>query len=298
MAISTLSVAESHIFSRGATYRLMAGLEHLRFNSIRLEDSDVVVSTLEGDVVQSKDVYIKHYLEERQKLPNYFDYVGQDYSNRRLWKYGFSILPIGWISQNIQGIYNQLIQNQTYAINLVAGYSFYTEARDILMGNSNQYGYLVAPQGVLSSPPDVGIPLEVPYCSCGSFQVQWNHLEEFKQLCGNNFQPTCKHIRYLNAFEDLRNRHAELKIQQENQRTTKTMAYWYNPSEGVLRALYIDNQPSRDLKHWSFYSKPIPGEAVWSFFDQAVAHGYSLRPAWAIPALREFINSRSQCPTA
>lgn len=293
MVVSTLNVAESQIFSRGATYRLMPGLEHLRFNSIQLVDENVMVSTLEGDVVQSRDAYIDHYLEFRNRLPFYFEYVNSDYSHRKLWKYGCSVLPIGWVSQASNHLYDDVCLGQHAILKQINKFHTIEEMTDLLYRSGRHYGHLVANYGFLSAPPDSSFPLEKPYCSCGTFQMQWNHLDQFKQVCGADFEPTCHHIRYLNEFESLRNKAAAVADYQSQVRQYKTMAYWFHPptsqtDQGFLRCVYIDDKPMRSIDHWTLYVKPISHCDVWSFFHQALDHGYALMHAMVLSSTKDF----------
>lgn len=290
------NVAESQIFSRGATYRLMPGLEHLRFNSIDMLENDVIVSTIEGDVVQSRDVYIEHFLEYRQRLPNFFEYVGPKYTPRTLWRHGLYVLFIGWQSLANSYITNDIVTQQALLMNEVGRRQEFIRLRDELNLPGNQLGHLVAHEGISSQPPDTILPLDQPYCTCGSFQMQLHHVEQFRDVCGSDFQPMCKHIRYMREFDKLRNVSSELAARQADERLSKTMAYLFFPptdqtSSGTLRALYIDEQPSRPIEHWSVYNRTIHHEDVWEFFFQSIKHGYMLRHASFFSSIEKFLKT-------
>jgi hypothetical protein len=299
-----LTVAESQVFSRAATYRLRPALENLKLIRIEFVDNHVKVQTLEGDVLIPRDEYIQEFTAFRSRVPSYVDYVGPKYENRRLWKPGIFFLPTGWISQSRVCGHPDVLVGQHNVLNSLASFASYKELVDLISYPGQQYGYLVSHEGLENPVDDPSVPTETPYCSCGSFQTQWFHREELKNLLGSDYQPTCKHIAYLKRFDQLRSRMSVLLSDQAHRRSYKTLAWWYlppihNADQGQLRSVYIDDQPMRSLEHWSLYSssEPITTEKIWSFFDTALDHGYSVKYAMALPTLRAYVQSQYPIPT-
>jgi hypothetical protein len=299
-----LSVAQSQVFSRAATYRLRPALEHLRITSIDLVDNQVKIETLEGDVLIPKDEYVQEFIAFRSRVPDFFDYVGPQYETRRLYRPGLFFLPIGWVAQSRLCAHQDVLLGQHTILNTLKSFSRYQELVETISYPGQQYGYLVSHEGLPSPIDDPSVPVETPWCSCGSFQGQWMRRQELRDILGSDYQPTCKHIAYLHRFDQLRSRMSVLLSEQTQRRAFKTLAWWYMPPErngeqGVLRSVYIDDQPMRSLEHWSLYTSPEPitGDRIWSFFDTALDHGYSVKYAMALPTLRSYVLNQQTLTT-
>jgi hypothetical protein len=292
---TTLNVAEASVFSRTATYRLKPELSHLTLRSISVNGSDVCINTFEGEIILPKEIYIEHFLEYRQRCPDYFDYVGPRYETRVYWKPGFYFLPTGWVTRFRQCAHLDVLVGQHNVIKTLKSMKDFHALNDMISYPGQQYGYLVAHEGLLNPLPGVDIPIETPYCTCGSFQLQWRNRDLFKSVLGEDHVPTCKHISYMHAFDELRQKSSALLCHQSELREYKTLAYWYLPPEsnldsGVLKALYINDQPMRTIEHWSLYKSnaPITQDQIWKFFHTALDNGYLIKYAMSIPTLRDF----------
>lgn len=292
---TTLNVAEASVFSRAATYRIKPELSHLTLKTIKLQDQDVCIDTLEGEIILPKDIYVENFLDFRSRCPDYFDYVGPKYETRACWKADFYFLPIGWIAQSRHCKHQDVLVGQFNIFKTLKHFKSFRELNDLISYPGQQYGYLVSHLGLETPIVDADIPAETPYCTCGSFQLQWRHREAFKQILGEDYRPSCKHITYMHAFDDLRSKTSSLLYEQTKERVYKTLAYWYLPPEsntesGVLKALYINDQPMKTIDHWTLYKteKPITQEQVWKFFHTALDNGYLIKHAMILPTLSSF----------
>jgi hypothetical protein len=292
---AALSLAEGSVFSRAATYRLKPELSHLTLKEIKLKDNDVCIDTMEGEIILPKEIYIENFLEFRNRCPDYFDYVGPNYETRICWKPDFYFLPIGWVAKSRHCLHKDVLVGQYTLMKTLKTMKDFHSLNDMINYPGQQYGYLVAHEGLATPIPATDIPVETPYCTCGSFQMQWRHRDEFKNLLGSSYHPSCKHIAYMHAFDELRLKSSSLLYRQTEARQYKTLAYWYVPPEsnvdqGVLKALYIDDQPMRTIDHWSLYktTQPITQDQIWKFFHTALDNGYLIKYAMSIPTLRHF----------
>ena len=292
---TTLNVAEASVFSRAATFRLRPELAHLHFKSISLCNQDVCIDTAEGEIILPQEIYIDHFLEYRSRCPDYFDYVGPKYETRLCWKPGFYFLPIGWVTQFRHCPHPDVLVGQHNVMKTLKHFKSFNDLNDMINYPGQQYGYLVSHLGIQNPIAGCDIPVNTPYCTCGSFQTQWRHREAFKLILGEAYQPSCKHIAYMNAFDEIRTKTSELMYAQSCLRQYKTLAYWYLPPQsneelGVLKALYINDQPMKTIDNWTFYKteNPITQDRVWKFFHTALDNGYLIKHAMALPTLSSF----------
>lgn len=300
MTNSLLSIAESHVFSRSATYTMMPELQHLKFESIQLVDADVYIKTIEGDIVLPRDVYVHHFIEHHRQVPNFFDYVSPKYQSRIPWLYGFFFLPIGWIGQTRHPDQSMLLR-QTAAISQLKCTSDFQALVRYACCPTQLFGHFVAHQGLTSLPVGLQVDPSQPYCTCGTYQLQLRYLDQFKQVCGDDFQPHCKHIAHMHALDEPRGRLSELIYKQSLENKYKSLAYWYLPPEsnedqGELKALYIDARPMRSIEHWTRYEsrEVITRDKVWLFFHKAIDNGYAIKLADALPNLHSFLRMQKR----
>lgn len=295
------AIAQADVFSLGATYRLLPELIGQDIRSIDSSGAKVCIDTNTTCIEVEKDRYIKNFIDFRSRTPDFFDYGGPKDQKRLLWRHGFFFLPIRQPSTGRPGEAHPMQLIQSMLIDALGNTTNLQALLDFNANYGSRLGHFVAHQGLNSKPQgtvrlaDEDWPLETPVCTCGSFQKQWRYRAAFKEILGPSWTPSCKHISYMHAYEQLRNRMAQVSYQQEQSGVFKTLAYWCKPassneSKSKLKALYIDDRASCPIGEWKVYAKEgIDGSDAWAFFHTALDHGYAIRSAAALPNLQAYL---------
>jgi hypothetical protein len=131
-----------------------------------------------------------------------------------------------------------------------------------------------------------------PWCSCGSFQRQFNNLDLFRQEI-EGFRPWCIHLTWFNKYRELLCKRTEIRNAHPSGAPPNCVAWWYAPpvdhvSDGRFVLLHTKSGAQAPLNHWRSY-KPrtvFTQHDAWDLFFNMMDAGYIPFPGTSLPQLQ------------
>ena len=278
--LQCLSFPESQIYNMSAFHRINPDLSDEVIRSVRLDGTKVIFAGVKEDYECDANIYKEHFIEYRNRPSQYFDHLDSQVTHYRLWSHNCYFLPTNWMFRT-PNKYNDsmLVPQLAFATNLPATeFDFKLVAEECEL---KQYGHLVAPWGFCDLPDDSDLPVGHPYCSCGSFQGQWQNLDAFKKILGSDFSPGCKHISYMNKLAHYKTRRQKIQMQQDKDREYKSAAIFARSPKSEMEdpqmiVLYANDRSTAQINKWKFYNngQPIPAAQSWDLIDRMLNNGY------------------------
>jgi ssDNA-binding Zn-finger/Zn-ribbon topoisomerase 1 len=269
--------------------------------AVRLEGNNVICHGTTQDYTFDANAFKDHFVEFRGRPSEFYDHMDMSSKVCYLWKHNCYFLPTNWMFSTIDVKTDERMERQFNIANpLPSQFNFAELSKEVEI---NQYGHLVAPWGFSDLPEESELPHGTQYCSCGSFQSQWNHFDEFKKILGEDYVPVCKHIAYMKKISEYRSKRTALSVEQEKSREFKCAAFFYvrshneEGSEGNIYVLYIHDRSTMPINKWKSYmgGVPVPASRSWELIDKMMANGYVPYPGHKVPSL---INFRPAQPVA
>lgn len=292
--LQCLSFVESQIYSMSAFHRLNPDLSDEMVRSIRLDGTKVIFAGLKQDYEFDANIYKDHFVEFRNRPSQYFDHLDIQTNHYKLWSHNCYFLPTNWLFRAHTRFNDTLLFSQFgFGNNLSsAAFNFAEASQECEL---NQYGHLVAPWGFCDLPEDSELPVDQAYCSCGSFQGQWQNLNEFKKIMGDDFVPGCKHISYMKKLAEYKGKRQRVQAEQDKNREYKSAAIFARTPKTELEdpemiVLYAEDRSTAQINKWKVYNggQPIPASRSWELLDRMLEKGYLTFMGHKLPNLVNF----------
>lgn len=293
--LQCLSFAESQIYSMSAFYRVVPSNADEMLRTVRLDGTKVIFAGMKQDYEFDANIFKDHFIEFRNRPSQYFDHADMQLNHYKLWSHNCYFLPTNWLFRYSTRMNDDLLFAQ-YGFGNNLSRTPFDFARAAEECELNQYGHLVAPWGFCDLPEDSALPKDgTPYCSCGSFQGQWQNLDEFKKILGDDYQPGCKHISYMKKIAEYKSKRQKVQEQQDKDRAYKSAAVFARTprnelADPELLVLYTEDRSTVQIDKWKFYNsgKPIPASESWSLLDRILNTGYLTFMGHKLPNLANF----------
>ena len=123
--------------------------------------------------------------------------------------------------------------------------------------------------------------MKTPYCFCPSYQRQLKCQSLLKDEI-EGYQIGCKHISWIQKFDEFLGRKSKLELDLENKAPTKVVVWGFFPPEtpkgqGVFRVFYSNkgiNASKKDWKELVENDKPYNVHDVWNLFHRMLSKEY------------------------
>jgi hypothetical protein len=235
-----------------------------------------------------------------RRLKHFFAYLGPNYRGPSLWRHNAYVLFKGWSYIHSCGPHTTNAKLQNRWADRFIHLSNLEQLKAALQSDIFDLGHVIAPDGLKLPQDKVDLDSDLndqqlteqttqPWCSCGSFQRQLNHLAEFKaELPG--FEPTCLHMTWFKKYRELLAKRSEVRSRIGT--PDKCVAWWYAPpqdasSTGRLQLLYTMSGAQAPLTHWRTY-KPkerFTEDHAWDLFFNMMDADYVPFPGQSLPQL-------------
>ena len=306
--IEQLNSGQSIIYSRSNIRRAYNDFDDTDISGICMVDDSLVVVYNDGSEKEYEKEKVKEAFKDfRSRCPDFFSYLGPDLKGPSFWRNNCYVLYKGW-NYLFQGSYRlpQAIMQQKWGDKLQLIES--DEGMKAFLANPDYgFGYLVAPDGVRLPAPPLSIddsdeiaqePDHSSYCSCGSFLQQKQSLHEIQQEIPG-YQPTCKHLTWINRYREFLSKRSAL-LAQTTGMVDKATAWSYAPPAeghtlGQLQILYTTSGKMAPINKWKIYKKDVRYNQhhTWDLFDAMLENGFVPFPAPALTQLKPFFNKKS-----
>lgn len=271
-------------------------LQDEMIRAIRLDGNNVVIHGMTQDYTIDANIFKDHFTQYRGRPSQYFDHLDMNTYHYRLWKHNCYFLPTNWLFQPSARFNDELLFGQyQLGTSLPEEFRFQEIADEV---EKKLYGHMVAPWGFHELPEDSDLPADTPYCTCGSFQSQWKYLEEFKSIIGPDYQPTCKHIGYMNKMSSYKDARNKLLAEQEKSREFKSAALFFRcppngMEESTITVLYTEDRSTAAITKWKIFNKGegVPASQSWDLIDKMLGKGYVPYPGHKLPNLVNYMKS-------
>ena len=307
-AIEQLNSGQRLIYSYSNIRRAFTEFDDTDISGMHLNDDDLVVVYNDGaEKLFDKRPIKEAFKDFRSRCPDFFSYLGPDLRGPSFWRNNCYVLYKGWNYQ-FQGSYKlpQAIMQQRWGdkLQLIEN----EEGIKAFLSNPDYgFGYLVAPDGVVLPAPPLSLddsdeiaqePDLSPYCSCGSFLQQKQSLEEIqKEIPG--YQPTCKHLTWINRYREFLSKRSAL-LNNSSGIVEKATAWSYAPpaegqSLGQFQILYTTSGKMAPINKWKIYKKDMKYSQhdAWNLFDAMLENEFVPFPAPALTQLKPFFGKKN-----
>ena len=299
-----LNDAQSIIYCRSNLQRAFNDFDETDIADITIDGNNVCVLRTDGSRQDyPRDKVTQAFTKFTGRLPHFFAYLGPNYRGPSVWRDNSYVLFKGWCYSHQLGHYNPNAKFQQRFADQLIHFETKEQLLPILQSDQADIGYLIAPDGFRLPPRLVDLDADLneeqqeescfgePFCSCGSFQRQLNHLQDFRQEIPH-FSPRCKHLAWVDKYREFTGKRSELR-NECNDTPEKCVAWWYAPpgdgrSKGRFLLLHTKNGVQAPLTHWRHYRKGevFTEDDAWTLFDNMLEAGYVPYPGTALRQLQ------------
>lgn len=297
-----LNTAQSLIYSRSNIKRAFNDFDESGITGIYRRSDHLLVVRNDG-TEQSYPIepVVQAFQTFTGRLKHFFSYLGPNFRGPSLWRNNAYILYKGWAYANAHGVKTANVQLQHHWADRFIHLQSIDQLKAVLQSDQTDLGHIIAPDGLHSPEPEVDLNSDFnteevtsehqaqPWCSCGSFQRQLTHLDEFQaEIPG--YKPTCIHLTWFNKYREFLVKRSEVRSAVST--PDKCVAWWYAPPElgkphGRFMLLHTLSGAQAPLSHWRNY-KPkevFTEEHVWDLFFNMLDAGYVPFPGHCLPQL-------------
>ena len=307
--IEQLNAGQSIVYSRSNIKRTFDDFDDTDISAICLVNDNLVVVYNDGFEKEYDKQKVKETFKNfRARCPDFFSYLGPDLKGPSFWRNNCYVLYKGWNYQ-FQNSYRlpQSIMQQRWWDKL--DHIQDEETMKTFLDNPDfSFGYLVAPDGVLYPNPPLTLddsdeiatePDLSPQCSCGSFQQQKVNLKEIQaEIPG--YQPTCKHLTWIERWRELLSKRAALFDSNQGSMNANATAWSYAPPKegetlGQFQVLYTTSGQMAPINKWKIYRKETKYSQhdAWSLFEAMIENKFIPFPAPALSQLTPFFKQKT-----
>lgn len=306
MEIKTkLNEAQSLIYCRSNLRRAFDDFDDTDIAGISLVGDNVCITRTDGTSQEfPREKVCAAFTKFTNRLPNFFAYLGPNYRGPSAWRDNGYVLFKGWSYTHSLG--ERLNPNARFQARF-ADQLIHFDTKDALLSvlQNEQFdiGYLIAPDGFHIKPRLLDLDGDFneeqeeqasfgePYCSCGSFHRQLNHLQAFKEEIPH-FKPRCKHLSWVEKYREFISKRSQIRIEC-NDVPEKCVAWWYAPPEdgntkGRMTLIHTKSGVNAPLSHWRHYRKgeTFTEDDSWELFDNMLEAGYVPYPGDSLQQLK------------
>jgi len=292
--------AQALIYSVSNIRRAFPEFDDTEIAGIHKQHDNILVVRHDGSSQKYNAALIRNAFQEfTSRVPDFFSYLGPNYRGPSIWRNNCYILFKGWLYS--QKGAERLFQTQ--AQYRWADKFSLLDSEEKITNVLNEYslGYIVSPDGRAKGQKEVTLGTEeelpaeedvaeetLPYCNCGSFQQQSQHLAEIrKEIPG--YQPICKHIAYHRKFREYCVKRSELIEASRGNVVSNTTAWHYTPpsaneAHGHFQVIYTRAGQMATLDKWRLYNKDTTytQHDAWNLLDNMLGNGFVPFPLTAL----------------
>jgi len=307
-----LNPAQSLIYTRTNIGRAYQDFDDTEIAGIGLKDDNCIVIRRDGtEQSYGKEQIKTAFISFSTRLKDFFSYLGPNYRGPSIWHNNCYVLFKGWHYTHALGHLSSNAQMQARWADKFIHIKDQGKLTTLLHSSHTDLGYLIAPDGLRTEAkpvdledeniePEQAEPPAQIYCSCGSFQQQFNNLFDFAAEI-KGFEPTCIHMTWFNKYRDFLCKRTQVRESFRNHVPDKCVAWWYAPptghlSDGRFVLLYTKSGAQAPVTHWRAYKSQevFTQKDAWSLFDNMMDAGFVPFPGTALPQLSSLIKKNHQ----
>lgn len=301
VSLIELNTAQSLIYSKSNIKRAFPDFDETNIAGIyRRHDCALVIYNDGSEHKFPIDPIKSEFQSFTGRLKHFFSYLGPDYRGPSLWRNNAYVLFKGWSYIHSCGPYTTNAQFQARWADRFIHLSNLEQLKAALQSDLYDLGYVIAPDGLRLPAKKIDLDSDFdsqqsqeqvtqPWCSCGSFQKQLNHLAEFKAEFPG-FEPSCIHMTWFKKYRKLLAKRSALRSRVGT--PGKCVAWWYAPpvdasSTGRLQLIHTTAGAQAPLTHWRSYKSKerFTEEHAWDLFFNMMEADYVPFPGQFLPQL-------------